>query len=559
MAELEDEEEEGSARGSDLPEEFDLGLSFVISGIETNFNYPVLVLQDVIDPEKHCECVAVTRVDGKLLLAVPERGWHKKRVHRKIAPSALTKAVRVVCAGCPAAARDEPEAVPTLKAWLGLLDPTLEALLTNEAEAGLVFPLDAAGSPFVPYAPALVAVAQDHFAFVTAYEGGEAGEMKVRMEKLEDGLVQVLTELGRLRQPTKVTGLAATPKPAAAKSQKQVATAAAPAGLNAALVQQALHAGVSQQALAEVSALLGGVPANKMTAADAPDFKELTSDDEEEEPTAGASGSADPVGQAVVHLSKIVSEMRKEKLKKKDKGLESILDHAESGAPRDAAPSSSSRSHMAALRSLQKLLDQQPHLLYREIEKLMAEDWQTGGAMPGVAMMPTTARGWLEHRSKIGNYVGAIRPAWIMAGAWDDLRQGNADRARARLALGVAAYDQQAYDRGSWLLAGEMSLEHPPPYGSFGAHQPPDVWETPHTRLIDGRWFDLLISKLRSLADYQEKKAKLNPGKGKAEEGQPKAEPTKKPQAKQGGKGGGKKGGKGEEQATPTPPSQTTS
>ena len=189
----------------------------------------------------------------------------------------------------------------------------------------------------------------------------------------------------------------------------------------------------------------------------------------------------------------------------------------------------------------------------------MAEDWQTGGAMPGVAMMPTTARGWLEHRSKIGNYVGAIRPAWIMAGAWDDLRQGNADRARARLALGVAAYDQQAYDRGSWLLAGEMSLEHPPPYGGFSARQPPDVWETPHTRLIDGRWFDLLISKLRSLADYQEKKAKLNPGKGKAEEGQPKAEPTKNPQAKQGGKGGGKKGGKGEEQATPTPPSQTTS
>jgi hypothetical protein len=201
---------------------------------------------------------------------------------------------------------------------------------------------------------------------------------------------------------------------------------------------------------------------------------------------------------------------------------------------------------------LQRLLEKNPKLLFQEVERLMAEDWQTGSSMPGVSQMPTSARGWLEHRSKIGGYVGAIRPAWIMAGAWDDLRLGFPDRARARLALGVAAYDQQAYDKGSWLLAAEMSLEAPPPYGSFNAHQPPEPWENPHTRLIDGRWFDVLISKLKNLADYQEKKAKLTPSRTKTEDNP--AKPDKKPTPKQQpGKGGGNRGGKGEDKTTPAP------
>ena len=559
MAELEGEGDEGSERGSDLPEEFDLELSFVNSGAETNLNYPVLVLQDALDPDRYCECVAVTRVDGRILLAVPETGWHKKKVNRKITSSALTKAVRVICTGCSSSAREEPEAIPTLKTWLGLLDPLLVPMLTNEAVAGICFPTDAAGGPFVPYAPALIAVAQDHFAFLTANEGENVTAMQQRMDKLEDGLARILVELGKMKQPAAPTAPAATPKPAATKSQRPPAPANAP-GLSAALVQQALHAGVSQQALAEIGALVGSEQQNKMNAACVPDQKELTSDDEEEPQDAGdACGSADPVGKAVVQLSKIVAEMHKDKREKKDKGLESILDNAESGSQKDTAPGSSGRTHAAALRSLQKLLEKNPKLLYQEIEKLMAEDWQTGGAMPGVLHMPTSARGWLEHRSKIGGYVGAIRPAWIMAGAWDDLRLGFPERARARLALGVAAYDQQAYDKGSWLLAGEMSLENPPPYGSFNAHQAPEPWEAPHTRLIDGRWFDLLISKLRNLADYQEKKAKLTPSKHKADEGQPKTEQPKKAQPKQAGKGTGKKGAKGEESTNPAAPAQTTS
>ena len=153
----------------------------------------------------------------------------------------------------------------------------------------------------------------------------------------------------------------------------------------------------------------------------------------------------------------------------------------------------------------------QPKLIYSEIEKLMKEDWEQSSSMPGVGSLPTTARGWLEHRSRIGPYAGSIRPAWIMAGAWDDLMSGHYDRARARLALGVAAYDQQSYDRGAWTLAGEISLESHPPYSAFGNHAVPDPSESHHTRLIDSRWVDLFMSRLRSLADFQEKKSRLGP------------------------------------------------
>jgi hypothetical protein len=85
--------------------------------------------------------------------------------------------------------------------------------------------------------------------------------------------------------------------------------------------------------------------------------------------------------------------------------------------------------------------------------------------------------------------------------------------------LALAQIDQQSCDRGNWLLAAELSLEPAPPAHSFQSHVPPESWETPHTKLIDPRWFELMLSKLKDFADYQEKKLKLSsPGGGKGKE-----------------------------------------
>lgn len=532
---------DGSAPGSSVPEELDLDAALVASGEGEEFDreYQVLVLT-AEEPSQSTECILISRVDGKLLLAVPEAAWHKKRKDRAMPPSALQKVVKATVACCVGGDRNTPEGEPTLKVWLGLLQPPWEAHLTAEGDPTVVFPPDGSGVPKVPFAEALVAVARDHFTFLTV-------QKILSQLPVQQGIVL----------PAAPAASAAKPKASAPKKNIPAPPVRA-AGLDPTLMQQALQAGVSPEALGEVMSLVGNQPPAKIAPQAVKDAVELTSDEDGPEPALapGESGLADPLGQAVLQLSKIVSYMHAEKKQKKDRSLEAILDGAESGVPKDSSSSGSSRSHAAALRSLQRLLVDNPKLIYQEIERLMAEDWEQGSSLPGVSHLPTTARGWLEHRSKIGAFAGAIRPSWIMAGAWDDLRAGHTDRARARLALGVAAYDQQAYDKGSWLLSGELSLEGHPPYGAFAAHPNVESYEAPHTKLIDGRWFDLIVSKLKGIATFQEQKIKLAPQRGKRGEELSDEKEKEKPKKPKPGKGGGKKGdksSKAEETASPSP------
>ena len=100
--------------------------------------------------------------------------------------------------------------------------------------------------------------------------------------------------------------------------------------------------------------------------------------------------------------------------------------------------------------------------------------------------------------------------------------------------------DQHACDKGSFLVASEVVLEEPPPFASFNRHSAPVMWETEHSRLIDGRWVDLILSKLRDLADYHEKRNKLQPSRKSdppAAAPAPKAGPKKRPKGKGDGKG----------------------
>jgi hypothetical protein len=210
------------------------------------------------------------------------------------------------------------------------------------------------------------------------------------------------------------------------------------------------------------------------------------------------------------------------------------LDQAEgSGSHRDAG--GASRSKAAALRSLQQLLVSDPALIYQAIEKNLQADWELSGSTPGMNVSQISVRGWIEHRSRIQNYPSSVRPAWILGGVWDCLRNGRAEEARARAALGVAMLDQQSCDRGAWLLAAEASLEAPPPYSSFNSHTAPEASELQHSRLLDPRWVELFLAKLKDLADYQEKRSKLITKQKSPEQPGPKADP--KPKEKGGGKG----------------------
>lgn len=112
---------------------------------------------------------------------------------------------------------------------------------------------------------------------------------------------------------------------------------------------------------------------------------------------------------------------------------------------------------------------------YCDVQIHVEEDYNRVRTLPGGGPLPTTLRGWVEHRSRILNYPSTIRMAWALAGIHDALKSNNPALARARTALALAAVDQSALDSGSWALAQGMTLENPPrhPLPTRGAQTQP--------------------------------------------------------------------------------------
>ena len=120
--------------------------------------------------------------------------------------------------------------------------------------------------------------------------------------------------------------------------------------------------------------------------------------------------------------------------------------------------------------------------------------------------------------------------------------------AQARLGLLLASLDQVACDRGQWILGAEVSLEMSPPFSSFSRHVPPEFGENPHSRLLDSRWVDAMMYRVKELDDYSERRAKLG---GKKEDETGKDKDGKDGKDKKKGNGKGKKTGAGAEEASP--------
>eukprot|EP00435_Cladocopium_sp_Y103_P012467 s3412_g3.t1 len=559
----------------ECPESLGLRDSFVFSGEQINFEYRVGALQLEADSAV-CSIIAVTEVDGAVLVAVPEALWDRQKAKRILPVDALRKAVRVLVPGCIDEDRTTPEREPSFKVWLGILKESFEAAVhydVEEVDVMHAFPVDALGVPKYPFARALVAIAKDHFDFVTAEEGSHSGgasgwerrmqSMETVLRELQEGMVGLRSQQAATRLT--VALLPPTPKVhggagRAAASQPRLSVP----GIDPGLARQALQSGVTPEALGEFAHMLGGaqlgrsppVPHTQQQRSAEPEEEDLDGEPLEDVGL-GATGSANPVEQALLQLTKIVSKMDRDQTVKTDKTLEALLDRAESGgAVAKDSLTSQGKSKSAALRSLRKMVVQQPEMIYQALERRMEEDWLQSGVPPGVASSSITARGWLEHRSKIQNFQVPVRCAWALAGVWDALRQGKVPEARARCALGVAALDQLGIDRGSWLVASEMTLEEPPPFSAFAAHRPLETWETPCSKLVDERWLELFLAKLRDIHDFQDKKQKLTASSRKVEDpaSVKEKDAEKDSKKKKNQKGGAKGAGRGgEEEKTPPP------
>ena len=243
----------------------------------------------------------------------------------------------------------------------------------------------------------------------------------------------------------------------------------------------------------------------------------------------------DPLAAAVTKLTEIASHLTLER--KKSRTLESILEGAGSAGMSETTGSSSSRRQAAALRALRSALQKQPEAISKAIEKNMEEDFGKAIQMPGSSAINVSARAWLELRARVQGYQTPVRFLWAVAGVLNAIRAERHQEARARCGLILAMGDQMSIDRGSWVVAGEIGLEDPPPMASFNSHTLPSEAEPPYTKLIDGRWMELILSKLSDVDSLKEKKKKLAGRRATTTTTSETELPKPNPKRKGGGKG----------------------
>ena len=501
-----------------------------------------------------CAVISVMDVEGRLLVAVPHKAWNRTTKHRILPPGALRKTMVVEV---PFESRSTSFDPGRRKIWLGLLAPEFERYINFETPfemSTLDFPFAAEGPFVLPVADALADYAIQFTPFESAVSSagvGGATDMEKRLKLLEQSMAEISDHLKNLTpqsspSTTRPSALRATPKPASKDSRElqSAPLASRVEGFDLEVVRSAREAGVPESQIAQMMDLankgrprIGDVPPprKKVSVLSDSEAEEEEEADEEEE-GALSSGNSKVLVSAVSKLTKIASQLAARR--KKDRSLEGVLDGVGSGAS-ESSGLTGTRRHAAALRALRAALHKQPEELYRVLEANLERDFNILNQVPGSASVQVTARAWLEMRSHVQSFQTPVRLLWAAAGALDCMRQQKYAEARARLCLMLAAGDQLSIDRGNWLVASEMLLEEGPPMATFAQHSLPQDHEAPFTNLVDGRWVDLFVAKLKDYEELAEKKRKLTTRKTSPPLPEPAPKVAPKVKAKGKGKGGG--------------------
>lgn len=490
------------------------------------------------------ELIPLSISEGKVVVAVPSPVWNRAVSRRYLPRTALSKAILVEVA---AAEAEDLESITgtTVKVWLGLLDPALEGAVIMEAESeepGIQMFVDENGEVRFPTSESLAVAVSEHFAFVTA-QSGTAGVLPKAKRRARQDAGKQDVDLGGHQRDAYGFGWRI------AGRSREECSGNSSCGLDPGVASAARDAGITEEQLRKLGSLMmkpnrmveaargEGVPRRKTALSESEDEEEAAED------TAGEDAAgAKPIEKAVLQLTKLMATMAKPSRKKG--GLEGILERIDAGGTGgDGGPASSSggRSKAAAYLKLKEALRSHPSWIYQSIEGQMEEDFSAVRSQPGSTSVVTTSRAWVEHRSRIGHFPSTIRAAWLLAGVHDSLKNQEFDQARARCCLGLAAIDQSAMDQGNWSLAQEFLLELPPPYGSFSNRRPVDPSEHQSTRLVDDRFLEVMMWRLRDRDHFHESKKRLSAnqtrirpppgGDGGQPRGEPK-DPKKKPKPK---------------------------
>lgn len=521
--------------------------------------------------------IPITIVNGELLVAVPLAAWRKTASRRLLPRDGFRNVIKVEVLAASTEKPEECLALSPLKLWVGYLAPQLFGGLelgTNPiADANILIPARNQVPELQPYGPGLLEVADQHFSFLTAQSAapeehdGEplepeeeaqlalsqrVGQMEQSLQKIQDSLAALTSSPGVVR-PRKAVQLPLESGVTCGEREPQVSLP----GLDPTVLASAREAGIPEQQLERLSKLVSktttmqDVPRARPKVAARRNVLSET-EDEEEEPVdvdvaAGDEAGVGPMEKAVLRLTDIVQQMSSQKTNKKSRDVEALLDgvDVESGDP---SSTSTSKSKAAVYQKLKLCLAENPKYLYQTVENLMEQDFHQLRLAPGSASQFTSWRAWLEHRSRVGHYPTTIRFCWILAGVLDAMKRGRHSEAQARAALGLLAADQAALDNGNWLMAAEALLEEPPPMASFKGRQSPEAWEQAASKLMDERWLEVLMWRIRSKDSYLESRKRLGPSKKDWNAASSNNEKEKDKDKRKPGGGGGK-GGRGKADA----------
>ena len=208
--EEEEEEEEERGSGSEAAGEpgfFNPQEHFVVTpnGSPT-YNYSVLNLTVPVsgNPALAVPTVVITEIEHQLLIAIPSKYWHRTVASRLLPPKAINKAISAAVVGSSEHQREEADpSGEYIRIWIGFLNPELEVNLATGQGFALesAFPSEKGQLGLLPFADALVAVADDKFSFLSAESGHpEDPAVSERLAKLEEAVVSIKDAVLQLSQ-----------------------------------------------------------------------------------------------------------------------------------------------------------------------------------------------------------------------------------------------------------------------------------------------------------------------------------------------------------------------
>lgn len=392
---LEDLRQEAIVQSEGIYSEFTLGRFLLTPESESAFAIAIIA------------CVG-----QRLLVAFPEGCWDRRAGKRKLPSGSFERPVLLAVSGCSGEDRDTPIVGCTVNLWAGWLKKGFWRNISfySEVEIEIDFVDRESSDPCFPLAAALSAAAQEKFE--VSRETKPAVEdrfaiLEAQFQSLQSGLNEVLAaQRGEsFLTPAEESGLAEAggfvePKPKVHAGRKSAlkkpppktgqAVSAPPGlekldgfpGIDPGAVSAALQAGIPEAHLKIMSQALSGKPQKLEDYPRGADAAVPASSDSDAEDAAGETGvgdavPSDAVGKVLVKLTKIVTELTKQK----GDSLEETLDNAGGSGLGDVS-SSLGKKHAAARNALKKTFQNSPEKIWQSVEARMAEDFGMIGSLP---------------------------------------------------------------------------------------------------------------------------------------------------------------------------------